>query len=921
MRWKKFGPMFLLALAVCLTWSLVPAVADPPEECCVSGGVFGDGSDGDQVISGNEILLEDKHYHNLTVLAGATLRTGGHTVRVCDTLLNEGEITAGTTGGSGGAGGAGGLGADPAQDGSPPGCPTRSTECTDGEPGQPGGTKPVPEAGPGGHGGGGGGGGGGALYNGLYMEDADGGDGGAGGDGGTGGGHVLIYAFQFENNGDIHADGQDGEDGEAAPNSYETCGAEYSAFGSGIPPDFFKDLAGGGGGGGAGGDGGDGGTVEIYYLYLVSAGLVRADGGSGGVGAGGGLSGTSQEGHCLTYGAIPGEHDSGCAGGLPSAEGGHGGDGAHEDDECATDGTAGADGSLGAPGTVIISLVPMDDCNGNGIPDECDIASGESRDCQPNGIPDECEILCNDCNGNGVPDECDVVSGSISDLGTLGGPGSWAYGVNERGEVVGCSLTEFAEKHPFLWLPEPAYGLPAGMNDISPPMHPFEGCARDINESGRVAGYTEPDDSYSSDAFLWLPEAVCGLDEGWNLLPPPGGEASRAYALNDLTQVVGWYGPYNVDEHAFLWLCEPDCGFPAGMNDIHPTDMQYTRRSIAFDINDYAEVVGWAYWVGPPSRPPVAYYAWLWLCENPEEWDEFQSYFNPEPHGINRFTDVVGCDNPWHPDAFLCVPAWNCSYLPGLGGDDSLANAINDYGQIVGWAETTGGSQYACLWDNDSIYDLNNELPPDSEWELVEATDINNLGRIVGWGNYNGEPRAYLLTLGGVSSDCNDNGHPDECELLCNDCDGNGILDECDIADDPGLDVDPANGCLDDCDRDDCQPNGIVDWWDIEYGDSEDCNGNCVPDECDITEGAGGDCQSEDVNENDIPDECELLGDMYCDRVLDWCDVEPFVLALIDPEKYNGDYPWCDINKANMNGDDSINGLDIQPFVDILLGY
>ena len=31
------------------------------------------------------------------------------------------------------------------------------------------------------------------------------------------------------------------------------------------------------------------------------------------------------------------------------------------------------------------------DCNENGVPDECDIASGFSLDDNGNGIPDECE--------------------------------------------------------------------------------------------------------------------------------------------------------------------------------------------------------------------------------------------------------------------------------------------------------------------------------------------------------------------------------------------------------------------------------------------------------------------------------------------------------------------------------------------------
>ena len=50
------------------------------------------------------------------------------------------------------------------------------------------------------------------------------------------------------------------------------------------------------------------------------------------------------------------------------------------------------------------------DCNGNQIPDSCDIDSGLSLDCNNNGIPDDCDIASGtstDCNGNGIPDECE----------------------------------------------------------------------------------------------------------------------------------------------------------------------------------------------------------------------------------------------------------------------------------------------------------------------------------------------------------------------------------------------------------------------------------------------------------------------------------------------------------------------------------
>ncbi len=42
------------------------------------------------------------------------------------------------------------------------------------------------------------------------------------------------------------------------------------------------------------------------------------------------------------------------------------------------------------------------DCNGNGIPDECDVALGTSPDANGNGVPDECDVACpGDVDGSG----------------------------------------------------------------------------------------------------------------------------------------------------------------------------------------------------------------------------------------------------------------------------------------------------------------------------------------------------------------------------------------------------------------------------------------------------------------------------------------------------------------------------------------
>jgi hypothetical protein len=58
------------------------------------------------------------------------------------------------------------------------------------------------------------------------------------------------------------------------------------------------------------------------------------------------------------------------------------------------------------------------DCNGNGVPDEVDVARMTSPDVNGNGLPDECE----DCNGNGVLDSIDIASRTSDDVDVNGLP-------------------------------------------------------------------------------------------------------------------------------------------------------------------------------------------------------------------------------------------------------------------------------------------------------------------------------------------------------------------------------------------------------------------------------------------------------------------------------------------------------------------
>ena len=102
--------------------------------------------------------------------------------------------------------------------------------------------------------------------------------------------------------------------------------------------------------------------------------------------------------------------------------------------------------------------------------------------------------------------------------------------------------------------------------------------------------------------------------------------------------------------------------------------------------------------------------------------------------------------------------------------------------------------------------------------------------------------------------------------------------------------------------------------------DPADCNGNGVPDQCDIASGT-----SPDSNGNGTPDECECgvlgqqRGDCNGDGSMNGLDIDRFVNALTNPAQFNIDNApllWQCV--ADINCDGSLNGLDVDPFVQCL---
>ena len=60
-------------------------------------------------------------------------------------------------------------------------------------------------------------------------------------------------------------------------------------------------------------------------------------------------------------------------------------------------------------------------------------------------------------------------------------------------------------------------------------------------------------------------------------------------------------------------------------------------------------------------------------------------------------------------------------------------------------------------------------------------------------------------------------------------------------------------------------------------------------------------------------------GDANCDNVVDFDDINPFVLALTSPAGYAASYPDCAFLNCDVNGDGAVGFGDINPFVALLV--
>lgn len=304
---------------------------------------------------------------------------------------------------------------------------------------------------------------------------------------------------------------------------------------------------------------------------------------------------------------------------------------------------------------------------------------------------------------------------NLTDLGTLGGPSSAGFSINNFGRITGIAWGADYAANGFLWN--------AGMTAIPPLAGDLQCHGFDINNAALVVATSYDLGELTPHGLAWQNGTVTSLG---NFAPRGVSDANEIVGFLSINDVsYGWV------DHAARW--SDGVLFDLGTMGGH--------FSYAADVSTDGRIVGRSMLSGDTSM-----HAFLWLGGVFHDLGTLGGV-NSQAYAINDAGDVVGCSTTaaGADRAFLYTTDAGGNVLTRtdlghLGNGTSYAHGLNMSRQVVGTS-----SNKAFVWDG-TMHDLNTMIAPNPDWKLESAWSINSGGQIVGMGTYRGFPHAFLLT-------------------------------------------------------------------------------------------------------------------------------------------------------------------------------
>lgn len=310
---------------------------------------------------------------------------------------------------------------------------------------------------------------------------------------------------------------------------------------------------------------------------------------------------------------------------------------------------------------------------------------------------------------------------TLTDLGTLGGSSSLAYGINNFGQVTGQSLsTGDGTTHAFLY-------SGGSMSDLGS-LGGDESVGYGINNSGQVTGYSTSSNGIR--AFLYSAGSMSDLGT-------LGDNYSTGRGINDSGQVTGW-SSINSTTHPFLYSS-------GAMSDLGTLGGTFAYGTGGYSINNSGQVTGASASPTSPSGLAVTH-AFLYSGGSMHDLGALGDGYYSRGLGVNNSGQVTGesaTSNYFNNIHAFLYSGGSMKDLGTLGGSFSSGSGINNSGWVVGNSTTSSGGTDAFLYKGGAMTDLNSYLPSGTSVTVTQANAINDRGQIAA-GASNGH--AVLLT-------------------------------------------------------------------------------------------------------------------------------------------------------------------------------